>query len=581
MLENNLSYSPLKKLFYSDDDIVEVCGAVGGVWETGKTYLLTCNVNIPEDSILIIEEGVKVKAMPDEQIEIRCYGTIEAYGTASNPISFCSASEVRGTWEGIKIYGTFYNCKFWYCIIEHSVTAVSLFGSVSGCDYRSNYSEFRNCIVRNNAEDGFYCSGSGNSYLGCSIPKTGASSPTIYNCQIYNNGGTGINMYSYDGYMSNGYVGAKIFNNLIYNNHTGIHSYGSDPIEPKITNNVITENTMAGIHSTHKYFDTGDYVIANNIFWNNGTGVIHTDTTDLVLYNNGFWANTVDFQGNMEGGLQDEASVFGDPLFIDGALRDFQLSAGSPCIDAGGNGFAASELDYYGKFRIWDGDNDQDTIIDMGVAEYGAPCYVVEETATICGGEQYQLGDSVFTKTGSYSVILSDQYGCDSIVNLDLTVITVNTGITQSRDTLRAEAEGAEYQWLNCTAGYNLVAGATGRTYIPSANGSYSVEVTMGGCRDTSECMDVTVISVPEMDDFGGALKVYPNPTNHLVTIELGTLYSEVRMRVYNMAGQQIWDQNYGTVENLNHVLEGTPGRYLFQIDTGEGKHATFYVVKY
>jgi hypothetical protein len=93
--------------------------------------------------------------------------------------------------------------------------------------------------------------------------------------------------------------------------------------------------------------------------------------------------------------------------------------------------------------------------------------------------------------------------------------------------------------------------------------------------------MDVTVISVPEMDDFGGALKVYPNPTNHLVTIELGTLYSEVRMRVYNMAGQQIWDQNYGTVENLNHVLEGTPGRYLFRIDTGEGKHATFYVVKY
>ena len=48
---------------------------------------------------------------------------------------------------------------------------------------------------------------------------------------------------------------------------------------------------------------------------------------------------------------------------------------------------------------------------------------------------------------------------------------------------------GVEYQWLNCDDGYTPVTGATNQTYTATEYSSYSVEVTLGACRDTSDCM--------------------------------------------------------------------------------------------
>ncbi|MDH3648587.1 MAG: gliding motility-associated C-terminal domain-containing protein [Saprospiraceae bacterium] len=52
---------------------------------------------------------------------------------------------------------------------------------------------------------------------------------------------------------------------------------------------------------------------------------------------------------------------------------------------------------------------------------------VVEPTITqidadICEGQQYQIAGESFDETGNYIVVLSDQYGCDSILNIELMV---------------------------------------------------------------------------------------------------------------------------------------------------------------
>ena len=578
-LENNLSYKSPKQILYTDDEVVSVCGDVSGVWEAGKTYLLTCKVTIPEGETLIIEEGVTVLAMPDEQIEFVCGEAIlTVMGTEANPVRFSSATEVPGSWEGIKIYGTYEDCTFKHCIIENATTAVTLVGWAYLCDSESNYSEFENCIVRNNTKDGFYCLGEGGSN-GCSWPYTGVCRPTIKNCQIYNNGGEGIRLHARNGYFSYGYNGAIIYNNLIYSNKNGIYCSGSDDVEPKITNNVIAGNTLAGINSTHDHFDSDDYNIANNIFIDNGTGIINEDTAAIILYNNGFWSNTVDLQGD----LADSANIFLDPMFVDAGNQDYNLTAGSPCIDAGNNSFVASDYDYYNRARIWDGNNDQEPIIDMGIAEFSAGCYLINETLSICEGESVQVGDSIFSETGSYTVEMTDQFGCDSIVYLDLTVLSVNTEVTQSGDTLTAEASGAGYQWLNCDNNYTLISGAYSQSYVATSDGNYAVEVSFGGCKDTSNCylIDIEEVAVPGINDFGSLLLVYPNPTKQRVSIELGTFYEDVRLRVFNTAGMQISDQKYGTVDIIQHDLKGDPGRYLFRVDTKEGKSATFKIVKY
>jgi len=45
------------------------------------------------------------------------------------------------------------------------------------------------------------------------------------------------------------------------------------------------------------------------------------------------------------------------------------------------------------------------------------------QTITICFGDSYSVGSSVYTSSGNYSDLLSSNGGCDSIVNTDLTVL--------------------------------------------------------------------------------------------------------------------------------------------------------------
>jgi len=65
------------------------------------------------------------------------------------------------------------------------------------------------------------------------------------------------------------------------------------------------------------------------------------------------------------------------------------------------------------------------------------PSDTVNITETITLGESYQIGDSVFTETGSYTVTLANQYGCDSLITLNLAVeepvntISINEQSTQ------------------------------------------------------------------------------------------------------------------------------------------------------
>jgi len=50
------------------------------------------------------------------------------------------------------------------------------------------------------------------------------------------------------------------------------------------------------------------------------------------------------------------------------------------------------------------------------------PSDTLNLTESINQGGSYQVGDSVFTETGNYSIILINQHSCDSIISLNLTV---------------------------------------------------------------------------------------------------------------------------------------------------------------
>ena len=48
---------------------------------------------------------------------------------------------------------------------------------------------------------------------------------------------------------------------------------------------------------------------------------------------------------------------------------------------------------------------------------------LTEFEATVCNGESYEWGSNIYTESGAYEVVLSSAFGCDSVVLLSLTVL--------------------------------------------------------------------------------------------------------------------------------------------------------------
>jgi len=80
---------------------------------------------------------------------------------------------------------------------------------------------------------------------------------------------------------------------------------------------------------------------------------------------------------NIESGFSGTGNIDADPLFNDAGSNDYQLSYGSPCIDAGDNDTEQlPDHDFAGNPRQFDDPDSPDTgigqvpIVDMGAYEY-------------------------------------------------------------------------------------------------------------------------------------------------------------------------------------------------------------------
>ena len=95
--------------------------------------------------------------------------------------------------------------------------------------------------------------------------------------------------------------------------------------------------------------------------------------------------------------------------------------------------------------------------------------------ASICAGDSYELGTESFSATGMYDVTFTSQSGCDSIVTLDLEVINFLT--TDLTETV-------------CAGGAYEVG-----TETFTATGMYNVTLTAAGGCDSLVNLDLTVLS--------------------------------------------------------------------------------------
>ena len=120
-----------------------------------------------------------------------------------------------------------------------------------------------------------------------------------------------------------------------------------------------------------------DLEIHSCVFWNNWqSDVVH-----------GGWITSSVTYSDSSGYDGHAGNIDADPRFVDAdgpddnpatwADNDYHLQASSPCIDTGDPAFSPTPgaLDVDGQMRVWDGDGNGQSRVDMGVDEFGSFVY--------------------------------------------------------------------------------------------------------------------------------------------------------------------------------------------------------------
>tara|TARA_B100000809_G_scaffold265039_1_gene322600 strand:+ start:1016 stop:2284 length:1269 start_codon:yes stop_codon:yes gene_type:complete len=75
-------------------------------------------------------------------------------------------------------------------------------------------------------------------------------------------------------------------------------------------------------------------------------------------------------------------------------------------------------------------------------------------------------------------------------------------------------------------------------------------------------------------------LSLYPNPTNGIVTIDLGAVKQDIKTTLTNSLGQVILIEDYTSANFINLDIDAPKGIYFLQIETSEGESKILKVLK-
>ena len=323
----------------------------------------------------------------------------------------------------------------------------------------------------------------------------------------------------------------------------------------------------------------------------------NTVKVDSIAANGGISNGGVDFNiGNVQftsasfllTGKMDETS------FWSRALSPEEIR----CIPVNGIDTNAANLELYYRFNQGTAAGNNTSIISLldengqqdgtfnglaltgGVSNFVAGANTATTTtAYLCPGATYVYNGTTLTQGGIYADTLVNSQGCDSIVQLNLVQLLVDTGVTQNGFSLVADHVSPTYKWLDCNNGYAVIPGATAQTFTPTVPGSYAVVVSQSGCTDTSNCHVMTTVGLNTLNPIEG-VSVYPTITSSELNIQLNQSYDKVQLDVIDLTGRVVNRTNAdgltNTVVDVNALMSGS---YVVRINA-DGRNGVYRFVK-
>ena len=190
----------------------------------------------------------------------------------------------------------------------------------------------------------------------------------------------------------------------------------------------------------------------------------------------------------------------------------------------------------------------------------------IDSTITQSSCVTYSLNGISYTNSGLYHQNYSSFSGCDSVYTLNLTIDLVNTNVNQTTYWVSSTQNGVQYQWVDCANNYALIPNDTNAVFYPSNNGMYAVIVTNpSGCFDTSSCYEFTNLSIAN-NSFNNSVSIYPNPFSAFTTIIFSEEQKNTIIKITDIFGTVIKSENFTGKELTIEKENMRAGIYFVQI---------------
>ncbi|BDD06999.1 hypothetical protein AUTU_44820 (plasmid) [Aureibacter tunicatorum] len=196
----------------------------------------------------------------------------------------------------------------------------------------------------------------------------------------------------------------------------------------------------------------------------------------------------------------------------------------------------------------------------------------------VCDSLTWIDGNTYSSSASGIYHTLTNSYGCDSIVELNLTIHNLEAMAKADGQTLTAYPADANYQWLDCEENYAVIANANAQIFNTQNEGSYAAVVEKNGCADTTNCVKITKVGIVE-NSFGESITIYPNPTNGIINIIFSNPQNIVKVSISDANGKIIFKEKYENRQKLNFDFDGPEGTYFLNIKS-KNKRASAKIIK-